>query len=362
MSITTKAYLAAFGQVLIIGLSFMFVKLSLAYTNIIDLLFWRFLAAYLALVLLKPILAPLVLGNKSTAGAAAAQVKPAKSTAELLQFALIALFFPILFFGLQAWGLLYTSSVEAGIMFAIVPILVAVLSNFMLGEQVSLKQVGFICLSIAGVVFFLVISNHAANQAAQESLAAQAATLTNAESSAQVAQAAQVAQVAKEASASTTNLSLSSGWVVGVLLLFGSSCAAAMYQVLSRKLRALGPANIAANVTAMGFFFFTLVALVYHLYVGSFSELIKPLLAPTFIVSILYLGVLSSLVTSLLTSYALAHLPAAKVSVFNNLSPMIALFAGVLILGEHFDPLYLVGIALTLLGVVGTSMAKTKTS
>ncbi|MBQ5755438.1 MAG: DMT family transporter, partial [Oscillospiraceae bacterium] len=55
------------------------------------------------------------------------------------------------FLGFQAWGLMYTTSIVSGIMFAAVPILAKIVAGFVLGEKTTWVQNGFACLSVGAV-------------------------------------------------------------------------------------------------------------------------------------------------------------------------------------------------------------------
>ncbi|HPI71355.1 MAG TPA: EamA family transporter, partial [Tenuifilaceae bacterium] len=54
----------------------------------------------------------------------------------------------------------------------------------------------------------------------------------------------------------------------------------------------------------------------------------------SFVYSVLYLGVLSSVVSSFLSNYALKYISTANVSIFNNISPLISIVGGVVFLRE----------------------------
>ena len=66
---------------------------------------------------------------------------------------------------------------------------------------------------------------------------------------------------------------------------------------------------------------------------------------------VLYLSLLSSVVAFGMLNYSVTYLDAAKVTVFSNIIPVVSLVAGVLVLGEPFSAVYLVGVVLILLGV-----------
>lgn len=74
-----------------------------------------------------------------------------------------------------------------------------------------------------------------------------------------------------------------------------------------------------------------------------------------FIISILYLGILSSLGTSYLSNYALSKIEASKMSVFSNFSTLITILAGIIFLQEPFHFYYFIGSVIIIIGVIGTN-------
>jgi len=68
--------------------------------------------------------------------------------------------------------------------------------------------------------------------------------------------------------------------------------------------------------------------------------------------NLLYSALLSGVSGFLVWNYALRTLGPTRASTYNNLTPVVAALTGILVLGEPFSPLLLVGGALTLGGVV----------
>jgi len=80
----------------------------------------------------------------------------------------------------------------------------------------------------------------------------------------------------------------------------------------------------------------------------SFFELFRP--SPLWI-PLLYLGILSSVATFFLLNYMLGRMEAIRTAVYANLTSVISVTAGVLMLGEGFRWYQMAGTALVLLGV-----------
>ncbi|MEZ5105876.1 MAG: DMT family transporter, partial [Draconibacterium sp.] len=93
---------------------------------------------------------------------------------------------------------------------------------------------------------------------------------------------------------------------------------------------------------------------------GDLNTFFEPLLEPSFLLSTLYLGTLSSVVTSFLTNYALTFVPTSSVSIYNNLNPLIAIVGGVIFLSEHLYIHQLIGGLGVISGVVMVLFFKNK--
>lgn len=75
-------------------------------------------------------------------------------------------------------------------------------------------------------------------------------------------------------------------------------------------------------------------------------------LSASVIPNILYSGLLASACGYLVWNYALSQLGATRTATYNNISPLVAAFAGIVLLGEHLTTLLVLGGAMTLIGVV----------
>ncbi|MFD6441674.1 EamA family transporter, partial [Peribacillus sp. NPDC060186] len=101
-----KAYFAAIVYAIIIGFSFIFTKITLIEASPLDTLAHRFTMAFLIAIIVK-------LYRRTSVKMSA------KDTLKILPLVFL---YPILFFTFQVFGLVYTSSSEAGIIQATIPI------------------------------------------------------------------------------------------------------------------------------------------------------------------------------------------------------------------------------------------------
>lgn len=290
-----KAYIATLMQVIIIGFSFMYVKIALEYVSPLFLLSYRFFFALLASLL------PIIMRKVRI------DIKPI----DIVKIIPLSLLYPVLFFGFQSFGLLYSSSTEAGIIIAMAPIFTAILSNIFLKEKTTALQNLFIFFSMSGIVYISVLNS----------------------------------------------IQIEGFSIFGTVLLLLSTLSMAFYNIVSRKLsKSYSYYTLTFLMTMIGFIIFTALSIGSYAIDPKSISIIDPLMSPRFLFAIIYLGVLSSFISSLLTNYALSKLEASKVSIFSNLTPIITMFVGVFILNEYISYKHIIGIAITIIGVIGTNL------
>lgn len=226
----------------------------------------------------------------------------------------LSLFYPLLLFSMQAVGLQFTTASEAGILSATAPIFTVILAALFLKEKSSFWQIIFILLSVGGVVY--IMYKNGLGEVSSETLK-------------------------------------------GDFFILLSVVSMAIYFVLGRKFTQLSNAmEITFFMTVIACVVFNLMAVVVHLSSGTLPIYFDAFKSSEFLWSILYLGILSSFVTSFLTNSALTIIPASQVSIFNNISPVIAIFAGVLFLDETLRAYHIIGAIMVLTGIIGMNVLK----
>lgn len=297
----TLAYIAAVAYALIIGLSFLFTKLSLGVTNPIDILAHRFTVSFLAIVL--PVLFKIVKVNYTKE--------------RIKKIIPLAIVYPMLFFGFQTFGMQYATSSEAGILLASAPVFTLILATYFLKEKTTTLQKISVVVSVTGVIYISLM---------------------------------------KGSSLDVNNIK-------GIVLLVLSALSIATYSVMARKLtQEFTNIELSFVMIVISFISFNLLAGGRHLINGSLSTYFTPFTNMNFLISILYLGVLSTLVTSLLTNYVLSQIEASKMSVFANLGTVISIVAGVVFLNEKIYYYHIIGSILIVGGVLGTNFLGEKRS
>lgn len=98
--------------------------------------------------------------------------------------------------------------------------------------------------------------------------------------------------------------------------------------------------------------------MMYFINSGSASEYLYSMTEIPYLLSIIFLGVLSTAGTSLLSIYAVSQLPVIQVSVFNNVATLITILSGVLILSEPFHYYHIIGAVVIICGVILVNVKK----
>jgi len=288
------AYAAAFGHTVITGLSFMFSKIGLLYSTPWDLLAYRFTASFAALMVMV----------------AFGWIRFSFTWERIRRIVPLSLFYPLSFFAFQTFGLLYLTSSEASIILATMPVFTLILASCFLKERSTLLQKFSVFLSVAGVVYITV------NKGAELNFAS----------------------------------------LIGVAMLLWTAISFSIYSIMLKKVaRDFSIIEITCIMTVIGFISFDAMSIARHVINGTLSSFFVPLAEPGFIIAFSYLGILSSLVTSLLTNYTLSKIDAYKMCVFINLNTVISIIAGVVFLKENFYCYHAIGSVMIISGVVGTN-------
>lgn len=295
MELSKLPYIVACINATIFGFSFLFTKGGLDYLTRNQLLASRFFLAAAALTLLW----------------ACGVIRIDLRNKPIKKALLLALVEPILYFSFETIGVQLTTSSEAGIMTALIPVVVTILGAIFLREHPSIAQVGCIILSVIGVLFVVL--------------------------------------------GGQGNLPLS-GHGLGLLALGGAVLSSGFFNILSRHLsRQFRPIELTYVMMCTSALFFGALTIGEHVMAGNLQEFFAPYTHPQTWVAILYLGLLSSLAAFFGVNYVLSKLEASKSAVFANLTTVISIAAGVVFRGEPLFWYHLVGGALILIGVWGTN-------
>ncbi|MBB6479686.1 DMT family transporter [Spirochaeta isovalerica] len=213
----------------------------------------------------------------------------------------MVLFQPCLYFFFESNALVYTTSSQAGVVAAVVPVLVALGAWMFLKETIGIKTIMGMVLSIGGVVV-LTLSQSSGSQASNP--------------------------------------------VLGNSLEFMAMIFGAANMVIVKKMSGrYSPFTLTAMQMVTGFIFFSPAAF-------SLFRTSREIWTPELIILLVYMGVFVSLGAFALYNWGMSHLPASKASVFINLVPVTAILFGWILIGEGLNPVQTGAAIVVILGVL----------
>lgn len=276
----------------IFGFSFIFSKMALSAAHPLIILSVRFTVAFIVMSLLT-LTGKFRLSLKG---------KPKK------KLLIMALAQPLFYFIFELYGLSLVSSALSGVIIALVPVAVMLLSALFLGEKPGLLQGFCTAVSLISVSVMSIISNDGKQNR-----------------------------------------------ISGILLLIAAVLCAAVFNILSRgESERFSPFErtwFMFSVSALGFNA-AAIAVLRGKYI---SELIAAAGSYSFWVAIFYLAVVSSVAAFLLYNYSTTLISATRAASFSNIITVVTVIAGVTVLHEHFTPVQYLFCALIILGVWGVN-------
>ena len=292
----TLSLLAALTSAVIFGMSFMFSKLALEVAAPTVLLAFRFTVAVAAmsLVILVNALVGKLRGRPLFAFSL--RGKP------VYKLVLLGIVQPVAYFIFENYGILYTSSAVAGTIIAAVPVCCILMDVLVLHERVTLKQVLCALGAIGGVALISVGG----------------AMMVSA---------------------------------LGMLFLVLTMLSDTLYYGISHNAaKRFAPFEMTYVMFIVGMVVFIPVGLIYA--GGLHSPLITgPMHDGGFWVAVLYLGLLSSVLAYGLLNFANSHLSVSETSLFSNVTTVVSVLAGVVLLKEPFSVWQMLGVAVILVCV-----------
>jgi len=275
--------------VLLWGISFVATKIALVTIPVFTLIFVRFaLAAVIFLVL--------------THG----RTFPPFTRRDHIKVFLIALFEPGLYFIFETYGLQHTAAPKAALIIATVPIVVLIISFFMIGERTGIRSILGIILSFLGIGLLV---------------------------------------------AGDPGFSLGLGGpLIGDLLILGAVISASFYTVIARDLgRKYSALKITTIQICYGAIFYA------PAFLWEFPRVAWSTMTWQSVGALLFLSLGATVIAFLCYNHALTKIPAVQVSVFINGIPLVTAVAAWILLGETLTPTQLEGGLLVLIGVFLTN-------
>ncbi|MCF7923890.1 MAG: DMT family transporter [Candidatus Izimaplasma sp.] len=288
------AHISGIAFSIIFGFSFMFSKILLRSISPMGVIAYRFLVAFIVFEILR----------------LTKIVKIKIKFKDSLPILIVAIFQPVLYFIFETYGLERTTSAEAGLMIALIPIFVTIFGSIILKEKPRLIQVLFILVGFLGVV---------------------------------------VIQLFKP------NLDFQTD-IFGFLLLLFAVITASLYNIASRSAsKSHKPHETTYFMMFLGMISFNSIYVIQLLRNNQIERYFDNLLRTEVIFPILYLGVLASILAFFLVNYTLSKLPAHVSSIYANIATIVSVLAGYFFLQENLGIYHVIGGILIIIGVYGTT-------
>lgn len=219
---------------------------------------------------------------------------------DLKLFLAMAFFEPCLYFSFEAQAISNTSASQAGMITAMLPLMVALAAWVFLKEDIPLRTVLAFVLAVIGVCLL---------------------------------------------SISGTSTADAPNPPLGNFFEFLAMASATGYVIILKRLTQRYPALLLTGIQA-------LVGTVYFFLLLFLPGTVLPRhVDMEAIVSIVYLGAVVTLGAYFLYNYSISKMPVSRANAFVNLIPVFTLFLGWLILGETFTPMQFLASGIILFGV-----------
>lgn len=286
-----KGMLAAGIAYAIFGVSYLFSKMALEVAEPVTLLCCRFFVTVLVMNLL----------------AGFRLVKMNLKGRNLLGPILLGISQPILYFVLENYGLKYTTTSFTGMVSSVGPVFTAALGAMMLREKPNMKQWLCIAVSISGVMMVSLGGSGGENTLA------------------------------------------------GCLCLLGAYLCGSIYSILVRRLsKDFSAFELTYVMFTEGFLFFAALLLIQN-GAGTGAVVAAALSHGQFIISALFLGGVVSIGAFLLVNYSLARIPVARSAIFNCMSTLFSVLAGVIVMKDPFTWVSAAAFVLMMAGMWGVN-------
>lgn len=218
---------------------------------------------------------------------------------------LMSFFQPVLYFIFETYGIDFTTSSFSSVMISLTPIMSMIFGMFFLREVPSPMQYVFSAMSVAGIVIIALLG---------------------------------------KADGTVT--------LPGVFLLLGAVLSSVGYNVTSRKIAGEFDAFERTYVMAItGMISFVLIAVIEN--INNPVNLVTPFLTPSYVMSILFLAIVSSIIAYFLLNYANTYMPVAKTTAFSNITTVVSVLAGAVFLDEKLTLVSVGCILMIIAGVWG---------
>lgn len=287
-------HLAGIGFSIVFGFSFMFTKKLYPYITPMGIIAYRFLIAFIVFELLRRLKIVRINIQKRS----------------IIPILIVALLQPVLYFVFETYAVNLTTSAEAGLMIALIPIFVTIFGSVILKEKPVKAQIIFITISFIGVLIIQIFKPNSTNESS----------------------------------------------FLGFILLLLAVFAAALFNIASRHAsKTFKPQETTYFMMMIGALAFNIIYITELIIKGNISNYFTYLTNRNVIIPILYLGVIASITGFFMVNYALSKLQAHVSSIYSNISTIISVIAGYFVLSEPVGVYHIIGGILIITGIYGTA-------
>ena len=147
----------------------------------------------------------------------------------------------------------------------------------------------------------------------------------------------------------------------GVLFILGSVISGALFLVLCRKSsQEFTSMEITYAMSILGAVIFNGINIVNHLYQNTITSYFEPYMHMGNLIGFVFLGIISSIIATVLSNYALGKIQVSHSSAFGGLTTVVTLLAGVILLGEKLYWYHYISIVLILVASAGMVLSLNK--
>lgn len=294
------AYTTSIFKSLIYAFALLVIKNLLDNISLFDLLSQRFLLSAITMIFLRRI------------GVIKVNLKGKNITVLIF----VSMLQPIIYFIFESLGIKYTTTVMAGMIFSLIPLVVLAAERIILKEKSNGKQWFYISVVIIGAMICTIMS--------------------------------------------TTSKSGKTQWI-GIIFIVVALISDGLYFIFSRKAsRSFTSSEITYVMAIMGAAVFNAINILIHLHNNTISRYFEPLYTLENLIAFAYLGIVCSIVAIGLQNYILSKIQASIVSSLAGFYTIFAIIIGVVFNGESLKFYHVIGALLIILGGIGVNYHRNK--
>lgn len=223
-----------------------------------------------------------------------------------------ALFEPVLYFIFETLGIKYTSTITAGIILALLPIVAGAAEMLILKEKTNTKQKLFMLLGIIGALVIVFCSEQ-----------------NGADS------------------------------IMGILFMVIAMVSGGFFLATSRKSsEEFSTMEITYFMAWTGAIAFNVINFGINVFNGTLSTYFALLADPTNVAQLAFLAIVCSIVATSMGNFALSEIQASTVSTIGGLTTVVTVLSGVFVKNEQFTLYHLIGMICILASAVGVAYVK----